>query len=163
MAHQPVIDGLEFARAGASLQGAWPIRDLARLRGALASLDGELAYELQGARDRSDRPALRLKLRGSLQLICQRCLGAMEYPVRLDSELVLAASQAQIDAEPLEIGGPDWVLAGKEMALRELIEDELLLAVPLAPRHAACAARGMTAAASRSPFESLRGLVRGRN
>jgi len=164
MAHQPVIDGLEFARAGASLQGAWPIREFARLREALASQDGDLAYELRGGKDRNDRLALRLKVRGSLQLVCQRCLGAMEYPVRVDSELVLASSQEQIDAEPLEIGGPDWVLAGREMALRELIEDELLLAVPQAPRHAKCAARETAAAgASRSPFESLRGLMRGKS
>jgi uncharacterized protein len=47
------------------------------------------------------------------------------------------------------------------MALRELIEDELILAVPYAPRHEDCTAAGAHGDAQKvSPFAGLRGLIR---
>jgi len=163
MPHQQVIDGLEFARAEATLRGTWPIADLPRLRDALATDAGSLQYELRGGRDGQGRLALRLTVRGTLQLACQRCLGAMPFAVEIDRELALASSQAEIDSEPLEIAGSDWILAAKEMPLRDLLEDELLLEVPVAPRHAQCSAQAVERApARRSPFSALRGLMRGK-
>ncbi|HVJ12456.1 MAG TPA: DUF177 domain-containing protein, partial [Burkholderiales bacterium] len=56
---------------------------------------------------------------------------------------------------------PDRVVAGREMKLRELVEDELILAVPYAPRHESCNGRAaMHADAKASPFAGLRGLIR---
>jgi uncharacterized protein len=67
---------------------------------------------------------------------------------------------AEIHAEPAS-AVPDRVVAGKEMALRELIEDELILAVPYAPRHESCTAAGAReSAAKTSPFAGLRSLMR---
>ena len=92
---QPVIDGFEFASAGASLEGALPIRDFPRLRDLLAGHDGEVAYEVEGGRDERGRPALRLKVRGRLELRCQRCLEALPFEVRADEMLVLAGMPRQ--------------------------------------------------------------------
>jgi len=160
-AHQPVIDGFEFASAGAAQQGVWPLSDFPRLRDVLATGAGEVAYEIKGVRDARGRPALRLKVRGTLALRCQRCLEPMPFEARTDETLVLAATVAEIHAEPADAHGPDRVVAGKEMALRELIEDELILAVPYAPRHESCTAgTGSDAADRTSPFAGLRGLIR---
>jgi len=162
MSHQPVIDGLEFARTGSKLQGAWPVAGFARLRDALRADDGILQYVLLGVPDERGRPALRLKVDGTLQLICQRCLGALEFPLRIDASLQLAATQAEVDAQPLEAEGPEQIVAGREMPVRELVEDEVLLAIPLAPRHERCAASLAPAASGeKSPFAGLRGLVGG--
>ncbi len=164
MSHQPVIDGLELAASGAALRGTFPLDGFARLRGTLASDAGEVAYVVQGLRDERGRPCLRAKVRGALQLRCQRCLEALEFDVDVDEVLVLAASQAEIDAEPADSRGPDRVLAGRDMPVRDLIEDELILAMPYAPRHERCAAAApASAGARRSPFAGLRGLVRGKN
>ena len=161
---RPVIDGFQFASAGESLQGVWPIRDFARLREMLAAHDGEVAYELDGLRDERGRPALRVKAKGTLQLRCQRCLEALPYDVRADELLVLAGTQAEIDAEPVDVHSADRVVAAKEMPVRDLIEDELILALPYAPRHEACSARASQHAAEKtSPFAGLRGLVRGKH
>ena len=92
-AHQPVIDGFEFASAGAKQQGVWPLRDFPRLRDVLASDAGEVAYEISGVRDERGRPGLRLKVKGTLMLRCQRCLEAMAYEVDTDETLVLAADR----------------------------------------------------------------------
>jgi uncharacterized protein len=164
MSHQPLIDGFEFATAGARQQGRWPLRELPRLRDMLASEAGEIAYELEGTRDERGRPGLRLSLQGMLQLRCQRCLEPMPFEVGADEVLVLAASQAEIDAEPADAHAPDRVLAGKEMPVRDLIEDQLILELPYAPRHEGCAAgAGQRADERISPFAGLRGLMRGKH
>ena len=163
MSHQPVIDGFEFASAGATQRGVLPVGGFSRLRDLLASDAGEVSYELRGTRDEHGRPSLRLAVRGVLQLRCQRCLEAMPFEVRAEDLLVLAATQAEIDAEPIDADAPDRVVAGREMALAELVEDELILALPYAPRHEGCqggAAPGR--GAGRSPFAGLRSLMRGK-
>lgn len=159
-AHQPSIDGFEFAAAGAKQQGVWPLSDFPRLRDMLAADAGEVAYEISGVRDEHGRPGLRLKVSGTLRLRCQRCLEPMAFEVQTDETLVLAATLAEIHDEPADAHGPDRVVAGKEMALRELIEDELILAVPYAPRHESCTAGGADNRDERtSPFAGLRGLM----
>ena len=159
-AHQPSIDGFEFAAAGAKQQGVWPLSDFPRLRDMLAADAGEVAYEISGVRDERGRPGLRLKVSGTLTLRCQRCLEPMAFEVQTDETLVLAATLAEIHDEPADALGPDRVVAGKEMALRELIEDELILAVPYAPRHEGCTAGRKDDREERtSPFAGLRGLM----
>jgi uncharacterized protein len=168
MSHQPTIDGFEFASAGATQEGTWPLRDFPRLRDMLASDAGEVAYEIRGVQDERGRPSLRLKVRGTLSLRCQRCLETMAFAVDTDETLVLAATLAEIHAEPASTQSPDRVVAGKEMALRELIEDELILAVPYAPRHedcepAAAGAEDENRTSKVSPFAGLRGLMRSKH
>ena len=161
MSHRPVIDGFEFASAGATQEGVWPLSDFQRLRDMLASEKGEVAYRLQGTRDENGRPALQLQVEGTLQLRCQRCLEALPLAVNTDELLVLAATLQEIHAEPADASAPDRVVAGKEMPLRDLIEDELILAVPYAPRHENCVARAAAKEEhGNSPFASLRGLMR---
>jgi len=130
----------------------------------LAAHEGEVAYELDGVRDEHGRPALRLRVDGRLDLRCQRCLETLPFEVRTDELLVLAQTQAQIDAEPADVNGADRVVAGREMPVRDLVEDELILALPYAPRHEACSARAPQDGAQRSlPFAGLRGLIRGKH
>jgi uncharacterized protein len=162
MSHLPVIDGLDFAKSSSRLQGTWPVAEFLRLHDALRSTAGTIRYELRGVPEEQGRPVLRLKVDGALQLICQRCLGALEYPLRFEVSLRLAATQEEMDAEPLEADGPESIVAGKEMRVQALVEDEVLLAIPIAPRHEACAGGVVDAAGTRqTPFAGLRGLVDG--
>jgi uncharacterized protein len=160
MRHRPVIDGYDFAASRACLGGVWPIGDFARLSPLLSSQAGTVEYSLAGMPDAKDRPALHLRIRGALQLGCQRCLAPIEFPLRIHAVLVLARSQAEIDAMPVEAEGPDWMVASKAMEVHELLEDELLLAVPYAPRHEHCVAQARAGAGSpASPFANLRGML----
>jgi len=162
MPHARVIDGFEFARGGGSLQGAWPLDDFPRLRDSLHASTGELRYEVRGVPQERGRPALRLRLEGALQLVCQRCLEPLEFPLRLEVSLLLATTQAEIDAEPFAAEAPERIVAGREMPVHDLIEDELLLAIPVVPRHERCTARRAGGDSGKpSPFEALRGLVGG--
>ncbi|HEY3075615.1 MAG TPA: YceD family protein [Burkholderiales bacterium] len=164
MSHQPVIDGFEFASAGATQEGKLPLSSFPRLQDVLVSDAGDVTYALGGVRDERGRPSLHLSVRGTLQLRCQRCLGPLSHEVQAEQLLVLAASQAEIDAEPPAVDAPDRVVAAKEMAVRDLVEDELILSLPYAPRHDECEARpGATEAgsdrAASSPFAGLRGMM----
>ena len=163
MSHQPVIDGFEFATAGATQEGKLPLAGFPRLKDQLVSDAGEVTYALKGVRDARGRPSLQLKVRGVLQLRCQRCLGALAQSVDAEQLLVLASSQEEIDAEPASVEQPDRVVAGKEMPVRDLVEDELILALPYAARHEDCEPQhegtGAGERAMSSPFAGLRGMM----
>jgi len=162
MSHQPVIDGFEFATAGATQEGTLPLSSFPRLQDVLVSNAGDVTYAIQGVHDERGRSSLRVSVRGSLQLRCQRCLGPLAHEVHADALLVLAASQAEIDAEPVGVDAPDRVVAGKEMAVRDLVEDELILTLPYAPRHEGCEAwpeAGDGGERAASPFAVLRSMM----
>lgn len=164
MPHQPVIDGLEFAKAASKSQGEWPIAGFVRLRDAVRAdeQEGTLRYELRGVPEEHGRPALRLKVDGVLPLVCQRCLGRLEVPLHIEVLLLLAATQAEVEAVPLEAEGPESIVAGREMPVLALVEDEVLLAMPIAPRHAACAGGASDQVGGKAtPFAGLRGLMGG--
>ena len=89
----------------------------------------------------------------------------MPFQADTDETLVLAGTLAEIHAEPADVNAADRVVAGREMPVRDLIEDELILAVPYAPRHETCSARPSPDAAEdkQSPFAGLRGLIGGKH
>ena len=160
MSTQPYIDGFEFVATGASRAGRWPLRDLPRLQSSLAAVEGELDYALRGTHDAMGRRALQLKLRGVLKLSCQRCLETMDFPLDVNAVLVLATSEAEIDADADDPSAPDRVLASHEMPIRELIEEEVLLSIPFAPRHERCSARRDGFGEQRqSPFAGLSAML----
>ncbi|HWA36660.1 MAG TPA: DUF177 domain-containing protein [Burkholderiales bacterium] len=159
-----MIDGFEFASAGAMQQGRMPVSGFARLKDQLAADAGEVEYRIEGVLDARERPGLQLQVKGILQLRCQRCLEAMPFEVDETQLLVLAATQAEIDADPADADAPDRVLAGKQMVLRDLVEDQLILALPFAPRHVRCkAAGGVGDEGKVSPFADLRNILRNRH
>ena len=162
MSHQPAhIDAFEFAAAGARQQGVWAVGDFPRLRDMLTSNAGEIRYEIEGVHDARGRPALHVKLRGALQLRCQRCLEPMRFDVETDETLVLAATQAEIDADPTDANAPDRLLAAEEVRVRDVLEDELILALPYAPRHEECEMDAEGEGDGKiSPFAGLRGMLK---
>lgn len=160
MLHRPVIDGFEFAAAGSRLSGEWPVSDFPRLRDVLHSGRGTLRYELQGVPELQGRPGLRLQVTGTLDLTCQRCLEALEQPLQIDALLLLYAGERDFAAIPVEADGPDRIVGAKDMAVHDLIEEEVLLAIPYAPRHEYCeAGRREEIAARQKPFAGLRSLL----
>lgn len=158
----PTIDGFKFAAAGGTLHGAWPVRVFPRLRDLLHDDSGTIEYEVRGGISAHGRLQLELRAWGTLQLTCRRCLEALEFSPSVDATLLLASTQAEVDAEPMTAEGPDSIVATREMSLRDLVEDELLLALPFAPTHEVCAGRAERAPQARQmPFAGLRGKLRG--
>lgn len=129
-----VIDSLEFARTGQTLRGSLMVRELSRLMDNLADHLGEVEFVLKGGCDAHRRPVLRLEISGLLHLQCQRCLGLLDFPLRLANTLLLVstgeAAAGGFDDEDLE-----WVEASGEFDVGTLVEDEIILSLPYAPRH----------------------------
>jgi uncharacterized protein len=156
----PLIDGLKFADSGGVLRGRCKVAGFGRLQDMLHSNAGELEYEIEGTRDDAGRPAIGIRIAGQLQLTCQRCLTALAFALQLDEKLVLAKSEAEIEAQPVDPDVPDRILADREMAVGTLVEDEILLAIPFAPRHEHCSRSGAEQGGQKaSPFANLRGLL----
>ena len=157
MSQPGLIDGLQFARAAETLKGTLDSSQLPRLAEMRCATTG-LSFEIRGRTDAEGRGWLQVLTKGTLTLECQRCLGPLEFPLALRSELMLAESERDIETADDDV---DRVPAGKEMDVGRLIEDEVLLALPMAPRHEQCGYKLDGAEAGRSsPFEKLARLKR---
>ncbi|MGA1691337.1 MAG: YceD family protein, partial [Sedimenticolaceae bacterium] len=83
--------------------------------------------------DADRRRVIESHVEGELQIICQRCLGAMPLPIDSDWQLAVVTGFQQAEQLPEEY---DPLLVEEDtIVLRDLIEDELILAVPSAARH----------------------------
>ena len=144
--HDPLrLDMAAFAADGSVLSGTWPGASLSRLAELqTAPQDCELpavAWQAQGERRvvavGDPQLWLTLQAQAPVWLTCQRCLQPMSAPLALDRRLRFVQDEAQ--AEALDADSDDDVLAlSRWMSLRELVEDELLLGLPLVPRHGVC-------------------------
>ena len=103
-----------------------------RLGGALAGDEGEAGYELDFGRDELGVAYLALKVQAPLTLLCQRSLEPFVLPVTLDTRLGLIRTEREEAALP---PGYEPLLVPEDGKLHpaEVIEDELLLALPLVP------------------------------
>jgi len=135
MPQAEVIDGLHFARAALEQRGLVKTERLPRLAQLQCSTEG-LEYHVRGGRASNGKPCLWLSVKGSVELICQRCLGPIKVPIAIDAELQLAEDLREISESEDEI---DRVLASRSMDVAWLVEDEVILALPMSPRHEECA------------------------
>jgi uncharacterized protein len=141
------LDVAAFAQARGLLEGRDALAGYARLTLAPTApvpapdADGAVTWQARGesrqAIDGSTRPALHLSARAALPLTCQRCLEPVTVPVHIDAHFIFMPDEAS--AAALDETSEDDVLALTDaLDLHALIEDELLLAQPLVPRHEQC-------------------------
>jgi len=156
------IDSLDFARNGMELHGQVAVAEMPRLQDVLASPEGQVGYVLRGLPSKNGKPMLELKLEGSCQLCCQRCLQGLLYPISTVSHLVpVPESELPESGELEDEDEMDYVPADAHMDVLNLIEDEILLGLPLAPRHELGVCKAAMESPSndeKNPFAILRGL-----
>lgn len=114
-----------------SFEGVVPVAALPRLREALADDRGEVAYRLDFGQGELGGPELRVHLVAKLVLECQRTLQPFEWPVEVDTRLGLLDSED--GAAALPAGSEPLLLEHGGLSPSGVIEDELLLALPLVP------------------------------
>jgi uncharacterized protein len=139
------LDVAAFIADGAALHGEWLAADMPRLMASQAppqdTVPSALAWQARGERRAvpGSEPELWLHLaaQGDVWLTCQRCLQPFQQALTIDTRVRFVRDEAQ--AETLDAELEDDVLAlPRWLDLRTLIEDELLLALPLVPRHERC-------------------------
>ena len=125
-----VLDAWRMVAARRSFEGRLPLASMGRLKDGLVDTEGEVAYVLE--RDTLQVPYVELRIDAALPLECQRGLHRFLHPVKLVQRLGLIRDEADEAALP---PGYEPLLVPEDGELRpaELIEDELILAVPLVP------------------------------
>jgi uncharacterized protein len=128
------LDSLHFARSGEVLSGVYPISELPRLLDLLASDEGTVQYRLVGS-IALGRPTLQLSIEAELRLVCQRCLEPYTEALRVASTMPVARDERELARWESEDPLIDALVADPRLDVRTLVEDEILLSLPIMPRH----------------------------
>lgn len=171
------LDLAAFAKDSAHLEGEWPAASLERLAESAApeapaagwpAVRWQLEGEVRQPRGALAQTWLRLQAKAQVALTCQRCLQPVTELIELDRWLRFVEDETQ--AAELDVDSNDDVLAlPRHLDAQALIEDELLLALPLVPRHERCPQPLAPAAEPEAeveeerpnPFAALAALKRG--
>jgi len=140
------LDVEAFANEAGQLQGDWPLSTLERLADAAhpdaKPGDADVAQWRASGESRPMRGGppqtwLHVDAETRLSLVCQRCLGPLVEHIQAQRDFLFAPDEST--AAELDADSEDDVLAmTRSLDLRALVEDELLLALPLVPRHEVC-------------------------
>lgn len=114
-------------------QGSVALRNFPRLAPLLTSHEGEAAFTLEFDRDAERRLRIRGQVKADLVLQCQRCLGDMTLPVNAHFQLSPVGGLQEAERLPDEYD--PLLLEEPLLHPLDLVEDELILAIPPAPRH----------------------------
>jgi len=159
-----VIDPTRFARERSRVSGTLTLAQLPRVADLLIDREGTVRYLVEGGTSAKGQPLLRLSLTADLAVACQRCLEALPMHLDVTRDLVLAASVSDLDPLEDEDDDMDVITGTAQLDLYDLVEQEILLSVPIAPRHpdAACSTQSQEPkmGEAASPFSALAALKR---
>lgn len=144
-------------------EGTFMPPDLERLEESLAGPDGELRYRITAVLDAGRRKVVSCIIEGFVFLTCQASLEAFRHDISIADRLVLVDTEAQLPGIAEESDAEDYLVADEPLDIRDLVEDAVLLALPMVPRKPGMgeAAGGSGEDAGRdSPFAALAGLKR---
>ncbi|OYU45135.1 MAG: hypothetical protein CFE44_09120 [Burkholderiales bacterium PBB4] len=137
------LNVLAFAKAGDSLHADERVLRFERLLEETQGLGAEapVRYSVQGLLRSDaaglDEPWISLQAEVVLPLTCQRCLGPVDVQVLFDRDFRFVATEEMAAVEDEE-SEEDVLVLSRNFNLAELVEDELLMALPVAPKHAEC-------------------------
>ena len=137
------LDVKAFVQAGATLTGHDSLLKYKRLAEEAQGLhpdlhvDWQARGELRHVDGGGEEQWLHLDVHCAVPLLCQRCLASVDVPLDVERSFRFVADEAT--AESLDDDAEEDLLAiSREFDLRELIEDELLMALPVVPAHDEC-------------------------
>ena len=163
--HRPdQLDIRSFAQEGAQLSGNLLLSKLERLAQDLYRLDANLASKtIQWTARGSVMPIssgvaqqwlhVNIGLRAPMQ--CQRCLEAVELPVQIERDFRFVKNEEEANAQDDE-AEEELLVISKQFDLLELIEDEIIMALPMVPLHETCPKK-VKLASSSEDFEAALG------
>ena len=168
------LDVVAFAKEAGALSGRWPLARFDRIAesavpGSPVTDADEVGWSVRGEqrqlRGGDAQTWLHLEAATQVALECQRCLRPVDMPLQIARNFLFVHGEdaaAQLDADTED----DVLAITRALDLRELIEDELLLAMPIVPRHEHCpeplvpVVDEAPAADKPNPFAALAGLKR---
>jgi uncharacterized protein len=158
-----VIDAFEFCRSNGSREGVKPVAEMTRLTKDCADTSGTISWKVEGGTSKMGFPQMTLSVKGTVQLVCQRCLTPYAFDIDSSTLLMLGKDDEQADEieEMVDDESIDVIVGSRSMDLMDLVEDEALLALPHTPKHDVCPDAALLDKAKSvklSPFDALKGL-----
>ena len=136
------LDVKAFATNQSTLSGEVDLHSMPRLRADCAEeVSGKVTWSAQGelrpASDGHDAAWMHLQAKTEVPLTCQRCLKTVEQALAVDRSFRFVKDEATAEAQDDE-SEEDLLVISKDFDLLALVEDELLMALPLVPMHTSC-------------------------
>ena len=128
----PQIDVWRMVANQRCFEGSFPLAQFPRLTELLVDSEGDCRYEVAFYRDPLKIDVMHIKLHAVLPLVCQRSLERFGYRVEIDQRLGLIGDESQEAALPEDMEAV-MIEGNGEVSPLQLIEDDLLLAIPLVP------------------------------
>lgn len=129
------IKPVKLARQEGKLTGFMPLKQLATLVADCVSDDGRVEADL-ALRMEHTRPEIHGTANASVKLVCQRCLEPVEVKVDVSIDLGFVQTEEQISQLPESL--EPFMLEEEEIPLASLLEQELILALPIVAYHDTC-------------------------
>lgn len=127
------VDALKLCQQGAKISGVLPLGRLKRLSDQLYAADGDVKADLVFGVDDQSRKTIGGNLEVVLPVICQRCLDRLDIAVKPEISLALVWNDDQASHLPRSLD--PILMDGEDLDLLEIVEEELLLALPLVAIH----------------------------
>ena len=138
------LDVRAFARAQGLAQGGAALQDWLRLREESAQTSWstlQVRWQLQGRLQArtggADEVWVHVQAQAEVEMTCQRCLTPVVLPLAVDRDILFVADEATA-ADLDDTLDDDVLVLAKDFDALALIEDELIMALPLVPRHEVC-------------------------
>ena len=141
-------------------KGTFSPGDLDRLEDSLASGEGELHYTVTAGLDKLRRRVVSCIIEGFVFLTCQSSMDAFRFAISVDDRLVLVGAESDLPSVGEESETEDYLVVEEALDIRDVVEDAVLLALPMVPRKPGHeqSAMGGEVVRKESPFAALASL-----
>jgi len=124
---------------------------------------GVVSYALLGSTNSQGKPVIDVEVEATIALVCQRCLGRLDYVLRRKSRLILIEGEQVLPEVGDEDPNTENMPIDEVSDVSDIVEQEVLLGLPFAPSHdeGSCkAGTELPRDAAESPFAALVKLKR---
>lgn len=130
-----MIDPMRLAKMGKVLSGSFELRQFDRVNASLEDdSDAQVLFKLEFSRDNQNQLySIVGNLETALPQICQRCMQPMQHQLSAMIKMAIVSNEAEAENLPAEF--EPYIDTGVPVKLKDFIEDELLLAMPLGSLH----------------------------
>lgn len=136
------INNVDFAQKGKILSGDTAISQLSRVNQVFEELNGKLYYTISGSMDKKNKPILTVGIYGKMSTLCQNCLKKLNIPINYSNIVPIFYTESDMDNALFgnDSTYTDGILADVHFNIDNFIEDELIMLLPIAPKHQKCSA-----------------------
>ena len=129
-----IINPDQLTPKGTVFAGVFRPGDLENLADDLATPEGELKYRVVARLDSARRRTISCTINGFVFLTCQASGEVFRHEIAIDDRLVLVGTEEELPAFEVESDTEDYVVAAEPIDVRDLVEEAVILALPMVPK-----------------------------